>query len=166
MVSRSLCPPLAFSRHLAEYSWAVLGNGNVSAAAAGCVRRHIQGPHGMIQAGSDTECEKGIRYLGSHYQLPPEIFDLCSSDLHITITCVSLCVRVVLQSALLTATSSSLCPPPSRSPLFPLHCLWLLVTPPANLREWRLTTPFSRSQWMGVGHAELWALMNENISKN
>lgn len=30
----------------------------------------------VIQAGSETEYEKGIRYLGSHYQLPPEISDL------------------------------------------------------------------------------------------
>lgn len=37
----------------------------------------------MIQAGSDAAPKKGTRYLGSHYQSPPEISDLSlfSSDL-------------------------------------------------------------------------------------
>ncbi len=146
----AVCVPTGIFTPLSWVQLSCFGYGNVSATAAGCVRRHIQGPHSMIQAGSETECEKGIRYLGSHYQLPPEISDLLFIwPLH---NCV--CVCVLLQSALLTATLSSPCLPPSRSPLYPLLCLSPLVTPPANLREWLLTTPCSRSQWMAVGHAE------------
>lgn len=72
----AVCVPTGFFTPLSWVHLRCFGCRNVSATAAGCVKRDIQGQRSMIQAGSDTKCEKGIRYLGSHYQLPPEISDL------------------------------------------------------------------------------------------
>lgn len=95
----------------------------------------------MIQAGSGTKCEKGIRYLGSHYQLPPEISDLFgSSDVYIT-ACMCLCLypppectidrhfvfyvpasitEPPLSPALLVAASNSTCKPQKVTPDYAL----------------------------------------------
>lgn len=90
----AVCVPTGFFTPLSWVHLRCFGCRNVSATAAGCVKRDIQGQRSMIQAGSDTKCEKGIRYLGSHYQLPPEISDLWFIwPLH-NCMCICVCLSV------------------------------------------------------------------------
>lgn len=124
----AVCVPTGIFTPLSWVQLSCFGYGSVSATAAGCVRRHIQGPHSMIQAGSDTECEKGIRYLGSHYQLPPEISDLlfiwplhncvcvcpppeCTIDRHFVFSVPASLTDPPLSPALLVAAGDSTCKP-------------------------------------------------------
>lgn len=114
----------------------------------------------VMQAGSETECERIKDTSGPIINCLVRFLTFCLSRF-------SLYVRVcvcLLQSALLTITLSSLCLPQSLSLLFLLRCWLLPATPPANPREWLLTTPCLKSQWMAAGPAEWWALINEHLS--
>lgn len=72
--------------------------------------------------------------------------------------CVFVCCAVLFQSAQLTATLSSLCLHPSRSPRCPLASWGLPTIPPVNQWKWLLSMPCSSSPWMAAGLAEWWGL--------